>query len=430
MQVDEALATLGLTEYAEEIGPEWEDSQAAMPEGEFPFLAPEFLREACRATYVPAEVAEAAARAAERIADSEVLRALTWHFHHVLYHSRTAHWNSICRWPATPAAMGGEAGRFYLVVLLSGFRVMQEEHRKHAIPPEVVRDTVLDLKAWLEMEREKDRADLPSLKPVNVAWLMNHLRGGLYRLGRLQFQFAACQYRIRVFRHRETKVVLALAEDGVAYRADGQVDRHGDAAGGWTARLAVDEHGAVGCPILPTGRAVQKEVTLPAAEWEQVLTHGDPVFNIHIPGGGPMSHAACGKSFRQAMAFFPEHYPDYSYRAFVCSSWILNTWLAEALPPTSNLARFQREVYLFPTGVWLPSMYSRVFGLEEMPEDPSQLPRDTGLRRAIVEALESGRGVGAGGGGCFLFSEDFAWGGEVYRRSGTLASHTDMISQT
>jgi len=418
VRFDEALATLGLTEYTEEIRPEWEDSQAALPEGEFPFLASEFIGEACRATYVPDEVAEAAVRAARSIADREALRALAWHFHYLLYHSRTAQWNSICRWPAAPAAMGGEAGRFYLVVLLSGFRVMQEEHRKHAIPPDVVRDTVLDLKAWLEMEREKDRADLPSFKPVNVAWLMNHFRGGLYRLGRLQFQFAACQYRIRVFRHRETKVVLALSEDGVEYRPDGQVGRRRDADEGWTARLAVDETGAVGCPILPTGRAVQKEVTLPAAEWDQVLTHGDSVFNVHIPGGSSLSHAACGNSFRQAMAFFPKHYPDYHYVAFVCSSWILNTWLAEVLPPTSNLARFQREVYLFPTGVWLPSMYSRVFGREELPEDPSQLPRDTGLRRAIVEALESGQGPGTGGGGFFLFPEDFDWGGEVYRRQG------------
>ncbi len=417
MQVDEALAKLGLTEYAEVIGPEWEDSQAAMP-GDLVFLAPEFVREACRATYVPDEVAEAAVRAARRIADDEALRALTWHFHYLLYHSRTAQWSSICRWPAAPVALGEEAGRFYLVVLLSGFRVMQEEHRKHAIPPEVVRDTVLDLKAWLEMEREKDRADLPSFKPVNVAWLMNHFRAGLYRLGRLQFQFATFYYRLRVFRHRETRVVLALSEDGVRYRADGQVDRDENAAGGWTARLAVAESGAVGCPILPTGRAAQKEVALPAAEWEQVLAHGDPVFNLHIPGGSALSHTACGESFRRAIAFFPKHYPDYPYRAFVCSSWILNTWLAQVLPSTSNLARFQREVDLFPTGVWLPSMYSRVFGREGLPEDLSQLPRDTGLRRAIVEVLESGRGVGTGGGGCFLFPEDFDWGGEVYRREG------------
>ena len=158
-----------------------------------------------------------------------------------------------------------------------------------------------------------------------------------------------------------------------------------------------------------------EEVTLPAAEWEQVLAPGDPVLNLHIPGGSAMSHAACGESFQQAMAFFPKHYPDYHYRAFVCSSWILNTWLAEVLPPTSNLARFQREVYLFPTGVWLPSMYDRVFGRQELPEDPSELPRDTGLQRAIVEALESGTGPGTGGGGCFRLPEDFAWGGEVYR---------------
>jgi hypothetical protein len=406
VEFEQVLATLALTEYAEQIRPEWEDSQAAMPQGEFAFLAPEFLREACRETGIP-EAAEAAVRAAQRIAQNEALCALAWHFHCLLFQSRTAHWDTICRWPP-PEALGEDAGRFYAVVLLSGFPIMQQAHRAHRIPDAIVRETLRDLRPWM--------VDLPAVRPINVAWLMNHLRGGLYRLGRLQFQFASMYYRIRVFRHRETRVVLALSEDGVAYRADGQIDRHGDAAGGWTARLTVDESSAIGYPLLPTGRAVQREVTLPAAEWEQALANGDPVINIHIPGGSALSHAACGDSFRQATAFLPEHYPDYHYRAFLCGSWILNTWLQEVLPSTSNLVRFQREVYLFPSGVWLPSMYDRVFGRAELPEDLSQLPRDTGLRRAIVEALESGHGPGTGGGAFFLFPEDFHWGAEVYRR--------------
>jgi hypothetical protein len=40
-------------------------------------------------------------------------------------------------------------------------------------------------------------------------------------LGRLQFQLGEAYYLIRAFRHRETRAVVVLSEDGVRYRADG-----------------------------------------------------------------------------------------------------------------------------------------------------------------------------------------------------------------
>jgi hypothetical protein len=63
-----------------------------------------------------------------------------------------------------------------------------------------------------------------------------------------------------------------------------------------------------------------------------------------------MDHDRCGASFRKAMEFFPRHYPEFQYKAFCCHSWILDTWLQSALPPTANMPRLQREVYLYPAG--------------------------------------------------------------------------------
>ena len=141
---------------------------------------------------------------------------------------------------------------------------------------------------------------------------------------------------------------------------------------------------------------------------------GDPVLHIHIPGGAPLDHRACGEAFQRAMEFFPRHYPEYRFAAFCCSSWLLNTWLAEVLPADSNLVRFQREFYLTPLEQWPQGMIDRVF--DDTPVDPATAPRDTRLRRAIVEALERGEDLRGGGGGMFLLPKDLNWGAEVYRR--------------
>jgi hypothetical protein len=420
VQLAPVLSALHIEEAAEVVGRDWEESQRALPSGEIAFLTPDFVRAACEATLVPEAVARQAAPIAARIAAEEPLRALAWHFHYAIYVLGHADWDWIGRWPVLTTVLGNDAGLFNLVVLLSGAPEMQRIHRAHLVPEEIIRATLSDFQLWLGPERERTGRPYAGLTPVNVAWLSNHVRGNLYRLGRLQFQFATFQGRLRVYRHVASRAVLALSADGVSYRADGQIARKEEAA--WTASLAVSDREVTGSPIVPTGHAVREPVTLSLAEWRPALLPGDPVLNLHIPSGSPMSHQACGDAFRTALGFFPRHYPDYHFVAFHCGSWILNTWLQEVLPPTSNLVRFQHEVYLYPIALWPPTMTDRAFG--RLPDDLSQAPRDTRLRRALLEVLEAGREPPVGGGACFLFPEDFRWGEEVYRRQELPLLHT------
>lgn len=409
MKFEEMVSELQLGEQADALRADWGQSQREMPAG-ISFLEPEFVRWACGQVYVPEEMAEAAAQMAERIAGSEALRRLAWHMHHRLYRAKSANWDDVSSWPALQAALGDDAGLFYLVVLVSNVPEMQELHRSHEVPAEVVRDTLLDMRNWLAPDWKAGRR---GLVPMNVAWLQNHLRGDIYRLGRLQFQFGSFYYHLRAFRNSTTRVVAALAEEGMTYAPDGRRP-HGEHDQAWTASLTVTDTEAIGYPLHRAGRAVHRQVRLSLAEWRQELAPGDKVLHVHIPGGAPLGHAACGDSFRQAMEFFARHYPEYRFAAFCCSSWILNTWLEEVLSPDSNLVRFQRELYLFPTSQWPNSMLHRVFG--EGPLDPATAPRDTELRRAIVSALEQGHDLRGGGGGMLLFPQDFRWGEEVYRR--------------
>jgi len=414
VQFERMLCELGLTESAETVQPGWEESRQSLPAGEIEFLSAEFVRAACAEFGVTAEDAESTVATARRIAEHPALRAFAWHCHRVFYGSGTPDWMRTRHWPAPEAALGTEAGIFCTLTFLSGLPGMHAQHAAHDIPPQVVRDTLSDVDLGLEVGKQGRRR---GMQPDDVEWYSGFLRAELYRLGRLQFQRGRFGHNLRAFRHAASGAVLALVEHGVRFRTDGQLARKGDADGLWTATLEVSEAGAVGYPILPTGQAVPRLISLPATEWRQVLAPDDPVLHIHIPGGWPdgtpMSYDACGESLGTAMAFFPRHYPDYQFRGSCCGSWVLNTWFAEVLPPTSNMRRFQEEMYLFPA--WIDPQYLIETAFHELPGDLSQAPRDTTLQRAILGVLESGRTLEAGGGGCFLLRDDLRWGAQVYR---------------
>jgi hypothetical protein len=118
---------------------------------------------------------------------------------------------------------------------------------------------------------------------------------------------------------------------------------------------------------------------------------GGWVLSTHIPRTGPLTPEAVDDSFAAATDFFATYFPDHPTRDFICSSWLLDPALTEALPD-SNLAAFQRRWQL--TGEGYPGeadVLFFVFGRRDATELDS-LPRDTALRKAILDRLTSGKG--------------------------------------
>ncbi len=72
------------------------------------------------------------------------------------------------------------------------------------------------------------------------------------------------------------------------------------------------------------------------------LKKGDPVIEVHIPAGEPLTVEACQESFAMARDFFAKYYPDYAYQYFTCHSWLLDPTLQELLDENSNIIRFQK----------------------------------------------------------------------------------------
>lgn len=284
------------------------------------------------------------------------------------------------------------------------------------MPAEVARDTLSDINRWFGGQEDSPPRPPWGITSEAVSWLVHHLTGELYRLGRLQFQFGRFGYELRAFRNRNSGTVIALCEDGISYREDGGRVSEGveTGPGAWTFCLVLTEHHVTGNPISPEGRALREEVTLPAVEWKQVLAPKQAVLHLHIPAGGPLHHDECGHSLRRARDFFTSHFPDRPFSAFCCRSWLLDAELQHFLPDTANIVRFQREFYLFPVRSTPEYLVQHILG--QVPDDLSAAPRRTGLQRALLDMLNRGEVLRPTGGACFLLPEDLDWGSQVYLR--------------
>ncbi len=382
-----------------------------MPSGELPFLTPEAVAESCRLAGFEAEAIPYLKSAARWIAADADLVRLAWHCHHLLCHSPSYSRGDARHWTPLAGVLGEWAGAFYLLIALSGVPQVRVLHQSRGIPDGVARDTYGDTSLWAREYQAKH--GVWGLEPYILPWLFNHLSGELYRLGRLQFIQRPLRQKLLAFRNRVTRDVQVLAEAGVRYRVDGQLEGTGgvsDPETGWTSRLLMDSTQVVGTPIHPTGVVLREEVCLPLDTWERILAPGDPILEIHIPAGSRMDFDACGDSLHQAADFFPRYFPDRPFQGFCCASWLLNTQFQEWLSSDSNMVRFQREFYLFPIFSGGRSGFDRIFGRDI--QDLSTAPRDTRLRRAVLDHLQSGGYLR--GGGALLFVEDLAWGTQVY----------------
>ncbi len=197
-------------------------------------------------------------------------------------------WDAAARSPSLPAHLGIRGRCFWVFVLMAAAPAVHDWHLRHGVAPDVSWGTLEDL--GRHVARHRRRNGVTGLD--SQFWLGLHFRGALYSLGRLQFN----PYHLR----------RGMA--GPLFWYEGQ---------------AVE---ALGPGFQP----------------------GDPALGVHVPDGGPLSPAACDESLSAAGPFFRHHFPGHACRVATCTSWLLDEQLADYLPPTSNIVRFQRRFQVVP----------------------------------------------------------------------------------
>ena len=132
------------------------------------------------------------------------------------------------------------------------------------------------------------------------------------------------------------------------------------------------------------------------------FVHGDTYLNFHIPSSGvPLTDEVRFDSYRRAYKAYSHLFPD-GIAVFGCGSWLLYPRHREFLPERLNIRRFMDD---FEIVSWEEKDHFhndwRVFGhYSDLPLD--QWPKDTALRKAYADWLQSGHKAGDGF-GIFLF---------------------------
>lgn len=394
----------------------WEQSARAREGAAADWLTDETLAAVCSEIGLSRDTTEACLSDARAIRSSPDLLELAWHCCWVIFHSGLDVLPLIGEWPM-PGMLTGKPGHrlpafFYAVVLLSGADVTYQKNRARGIPDSVTSTTLRDLDLWIH------ECLLWTGKPgfLELCWLIYHFGGRLFELGRLHFDvrdndvgFHVLQRVSESARPGGTAELVILAERGMRFRGDGQfadADR-ADAPGWWEAELSEDSECFRGSPASPDGCVEQRGVRFSKSEWRRIMDGASPVLGVHIPSAGPfhgpLTPEACEESFRAAVPFFREHFPEHAFRGFTCKSWLLDHQLARYLPASSNIVAFQRRFHLAPLRAATDEqVLERVFGIAA--HDPpidfdwARAPQDTSLRRILARhALAGGRWRMGGG---------------------------------
>lgn len=124
------------------------------------------------------------------------------------------------------------------------------------------------------------------------------------------------------------------------------------------------------------------------------LHRGDDVLNCHIPSCGPLTKESRMDSYRRAWEFYHRDFPD-GVVPIVCESWLLYPGHFDFLPPHSNILSFMRDFAILSSEETSFANAWRVFGAAA-DRPVSEWPRDTSVRRAFAERVESGKPTGSG----------------------------------
>lgn len=413
MPFEPVALKLGLKDPPPRLRETWDASQLKFGSEIAQFAAPPQIIEACRALGMPEAFMDAALKAVHEVRADEALSRYLWHCRRLLTELDSG-------WPAMgagfpvirPDASPG-AGMGYALVFLNLFRTAQRRFRDRGVPEAVALDTLRDFNRWVDDYRRKHGA----WGLWNLGWLQHHLRARIFTLGRLQFKIEEYAYDFHGWRQRDTHRVLLLAGDGMVFHPDGyfaDADRAVQPVpGAWSAVYEEDIGRVRGMPATPLGRVCREPVTLPRPEWQPVLRKGNATVGIHIPGGSPMDYDACGDSFARVRGFFARHVPEHPVTALTCGSWLLDTQFEGALPDSSNVVRFLREMYLHPLpGATDQALFDRVFaGRRPAPDEPET--GMTSMQRAVVRVVRAGGKWRSGA--SLLFPDDLNWGSRVYR---------------
>lgn len=269
------------------------------------------------------------------------------------------------------------------LLALSGHSQMRDAHQRRKIPRSVTQATALDLQRWV-----KDTlSGGGGIATIPLPWVIKPIRQNLLEIGRLQYLSAPFGYPYQVFVQRSApNRVVALADPGMQCSKAGwpcEKDAYFETA------LRHEEDVIYGNPLDPvSGRILYSEMALRLNEWDLVLKNGDLVLDVHIPSGVPLTKENCRASFSEAEQVFLQCFSELNWRAFVCTSWLLDRELANCLPGTSGILAFGH--FFYPLATRRPNFRQLTERVLNNTSDWRTFQPRTSLQKSVIAHLADG----------------------------------------
>ncbi|NLE45647.1 MAG: DUF5596 domain-containing protein [Chloroflexi bacterium] len=388
---DEVLTELGVQRYVQIDHESWAASQSSFPEGGVDFLQDAYLLSYISLLRLPKDLIEAFFSVFRTLRASPAAQRWVWYCQFVFAQQSGETVTRVCsHWPELTSLLGEHAPMFTAVVALSALPRMVALYREKGLPDSILRDTLSDFLIVMEDYRDK-HAGRWGLSLID--WLYYHFTGKLFKLGRLQFKPGTFGQDIRVFRQNGADEVRVLSGDGVAYDQRGlriPADKEDSGLGVWRATLTLEPGVACGHPLTTDAVCQRQMVRLSLDEWDEVLARGAKILEVHIPKGDRLTSKSCWESYNWAVQFYADLCPETRFMALTCESWILDPQLRRMLSPSANIVRFQNDYHQYPVPFISDGddIFDYVF--DGRPADLATAPRDTRLRRAVLDHLAAG----------------------------------------
>ena len=119
------------------------------------------------------------------------------------------------------------------------------------------------------------------------------------------------------------------------------------------------------------------------------IKEDDPVVLVHIPSDTRLDRESCEQAFKDAEDFLAAYFPEFSYKCFVCGSWLLDDGLKAFLKEDSNILGFQSFFTPYKkieNRALLRFLFSRTVTMENI----SKFEAKSSLQKKLQEHIVSG----------------------------------------
>ena len=204
---------------------DWDAAMQIDPANGLSFLQADYITQAAQDVFLTDDMIRELVAFAPRVASNEALLAFFWYCRHRILTDATLIESWEAPWPALDETLGADAGLLNVLVMLATEPEMLAVYRSLGIPVDVFRDTISDLRLWMETDYYHHRFQRWGITPWIARWLCHHWRGIILQLGRLQFSLGKFGGRLNAYRHGQTRQVIVLSEAGIRYTSTGSMWR-------------------------------------------------------------------------------------------------------------------------------------------------------------------------------------------------------------